>query len=103
MFWLTGKLGRAGVVHGSCVLPGLVRLVLGVGSGLDVDGGEVVGVVSCEMKIYSGYDAWPSLPINQDTNPTPPNTGPVQLHHTAATLYQQQPNSSKQLKNVLFF
>ena len=32
-----------------CVLPGLVRLDLGVGGGLDVDSEEVVGVVSCEM------------------------------------------------------
>ena len=32
-----------------CVLPGLVRLDLGVGGGLDGDSEEVVGVVSCEM------------------------------------------------------
>ena len=30
-----------------CVLPGLVRLDLGIGGGLDGDGEEVVGVVSC--------------------------------------------------------
>ena len=34
-----------------CILLGLVRLDLGVGGGLDCDGEEVVGVVSCEMKI----------------------------------------------------
>ena len=33
-----------------CVLPGLVRLDLGVGAGLDGDGEKVVGVVSCEME-----------------------------------------------------
>ena len=35
-----------------CVLPGLVRLNLSIGGGLDSggDGGEVVGVVSCEIK-----------------------------------------------------
>ena len=33
-----------------CVLPGLVGLDLGVGAGLDGDGEEVVGVVSCEME-----------------------------------------------------
>ena len=33
------------------ILPGLVRLDLGVGSSLDGDGEEVVGVVLCEMKI----------------------------------------------------
>ena len=40
-FGLTGKLG------GACddVLPGLVRLDLEVGGGLDGDGEEVVGVV----------------------------------------------------------
>ena len=32
-----------------CVLPGLVRLDLGVGGGLDGDGEEVVGVVSSPM------------------------------------------------------
>ena len=39
-FWLTGKLGVHGSVHGLlgwCILPGLVRLDLGVGSGLDGD------------------------------------------------------------------
>ena len=55
----TGKLGRAwcmgrcmawcmfmvAVVH-VCVLPGLVRLDLSLGGGLDGDGDEVVGVVS---------------------------------------------------------
>ena len=35
-----------------CVLPGLVRLDLGVGGGLDGDGDEVVGVVSCEMEFH---------------------------------------------------
>ena len=44
-------------VHGWCMggawlLPGLVRLDLGVGGGLDGYGEEVVGVVSCEMGIY---------------------------------------------------
>ena len=34
-----------------CILPGLVGLDLGVGGGLDVDGEEVVGVVSfCLMQ-----------------------------------------------------
>ena len=46
--WLTGKLGRAwvdGVVGG--ILPGLVRLDLGIGGGL------VGGVASgCEMKLF---------------------------------------------------
>ena len=31
-----------------CILPLLVRLDLGIGGGLDGDGEEVVGVVSCE-------------------------------------------------------
>ena len=36
-----------------CILPGLVRLDLGLGAGLDGDGEEVVGVVSgCEMENY---------------------------------------------------
>ena len=44
------------VVHGGggvimCVLPGLVRLDLGVGGGLGGAGEEVVGVVSCKMEI----------------------------------------------------
>ena len=53
---MTGKLGRAwvgwvhGMVHGCmvvCILPGLVKLDLGVGGGLLVLGwGEVFGVVS---------------------------------------------------------
>ena len=30
--------------------------------------------------------AWPSLPVVQDTNPTPPNLGPLALHDTAATV-----------------
>ena len=34
------------------VLPVLVRLGLGVGGGLDGDGEEVVGVVSCEVENY---------------------------------------------------
>ena len=34
------------------VCMGLVRLDLGVGSGLDGEGEEVVGVVKCEMEIY---------------------------------------------------
>ena len=34
-----------------CILPGLVMLDLCIGGGLDGDGEEVVGVVSCEMKI----------------------------------------------------
>ena len=48
---LTGKLGRAwhGALHGA--LPGLVRLDLSIGGGLDGDGEGVVGVVSCEMEI----------------------------------------------------
>ena len=36
------------VVVNMCVLPGLVRLDLGVGGGLDGDGEEVVGAVSME-------------------------------------------------------
>ena len=49
---MTGKLGRAwvGAWHGA--LLGLVMLDLGVGSGLDGDGEEVGGVVSCEMENY---------------------------------------------------
>ena len=39
--------GGGGVI----VLPGLVRLDLGVGGGLDGDGGEVVGVVSCTAQL----------------------------------------------------
>ena len=35
-----------------CILPGLVTLDLVVGGGLDGDGEEVVGVVSCEMENY---------------------------------------------------
>ena len=36
-----------------CVLPGLVRLDLSLGEGLDGDGEEVNGVVSgCEMKYF---------------------------------------------------
>ena len=42
-----------GMVHcGVVLLPGLVMLELGVGSGLDGEGEEVVGVVKCEMEIY---------------------------------------------------
>ena len=49
---MTGKLGRAlvgewhGAWYGICILPGFVRLDLGVVGGLDDDGEEVVGVVS---------------------------------------------------------
>ena len=43
-----------GVLFGAWVvyewLSGLVRLDLGIGGGLDGDGEEVVGVVSCEME-----------------------------------------------------
>ena len=35
-----------------CILPGLVRLDLGFGGGLDGGGEEVVGLVSCEMENY---------------------------------------------------
>ena len=36
-----------------CILPGMVRLDLGLGEGLDSDDGEVVGVVlGCEMENY---------------------------------------------------
>ena len=39
-----------GMVHcGVVLLPGLVMLELGVGSGLDGEGVELVGGVSCEM------------------------------------------------------
>ena len=53
--WVGGDGGVLdGVVWGwsncMCVLPGLVRLDLGVGAGLDGDGEEVVGVGSCEME-----------------------------------------------------
>ena len=34
------------------MLPGLVRLGLGVGGGLDGEEGEVVGMVSCEMGMF---------------------------------------------------
>ena len=51
-FWLTGKLGRAWdgawVVHG--VVRGWCMVVWWVCEGLDGDGEEVVGVVSCEME-----------------------------------------------------
>ena len=51
--WVYGGAWLGDVVWGwgicMCVLPGLVRLDLGVGGGLDGDGKEVVGVVSCEM------------------------------------------------------
>ena len=58
---MTGKLGAwvgAWVVHGiwwwvSCVLPGLVRLDLGVGSCLDGVGEVVVGVVSFLLTLGS--------------------------------------------------
>ena len=47
------------------VQPGLVRLDLGLGEGLDGDDEEVVGVVSgCENH------ARPSLPVNRNPNPT---------------------------------
>ena len=49
--------GQAGPYMGLCmgdawvgILPGLVMLDLGVGGGLDDDGGEMVDVVSCEME-----------------------------------------------------
>ena len=35
------------------VLPGLVRFDLVVGGGLDGDGGDEVGVVSCEMEKWN--------------------------------------------------
>ena len=39
-----------------CTLPGLVGLDLGLGKGLDGDGGEVIGVVSrCEMENMFQY------------------------------------------------
>ena len=41
-----------GVGKCMCVVPGLVRLDLGVGGSLDGDGEEVVVVVSCEMGNY---------------------------------------------------
>ena len=44
-----------------CVLPGLVRLDLSIGGGLDgdSDGEEVVGVVSCEIeKIFVFFLFW---------------------------------------------
>ena len=67
-----------GSVHGCCmawcmVLPGLVRLDLGVGGGLDGDGEEVAGVV-CTAQL-----ARHQIPIL-----TPPNRGAFRLHDTAA-------------------
>ena len=44
-----------------CILPGLVRLDLSIGGGLDgdSDGEEVVGVVSCEIeKIFVFFLFW---------------------------------------------
>ena len=63
-------LGGGGVMH-MCELPGLVRLDLGVGGGLDGDSGEVLGVVSCEMGNYLCFC-------------TPPNLGTLRLHNIAA-------------------
>ena len=50
MGWFGGVL--CGVQKCMCILPGLVRLDLGFFGGLDGDGKEVVGVVSCEMVSY---------------------------------------------------
>ena len=41
-----------------CLLPGLVLLDLGVGSGLDGDGEKVVGVVSCEREKKLFFYFW---------------------------------------------
>ena len=63
-----------GVVHGALgVLPGLVRLDLGIGGGLDGGGEEVVGVVSCTT--HAPTHARPSLPVVPYPNParTQPN------------------------------
>ena len=46
-------LGVVGVIRMLCDYLDLVRLDLGVGSSLDGDGKEVVGVVSCEMENIS--------------------------------------------------
>ena len=45
-------------------LSGLVRLDLGVGGGLDGDGGEVVGVVSCELRNYAAPFSSPIISQN---------------------------------------
>ena len=59
-----------------CVLPGFVWLDLGLVEGLDGDGEEVNGVVSgCETPCttHALTHARPSLPVNQNPNPAPPN------------------------------
>ena len=83
------------------ILPGLVGSDLGVGGGLDCDGVEVVGVVSCEMEIYTHTTttthqcttsctthapthAQPGLPVNQIPNPMAGNLQASGLHDTAA-------------------
>ena len=85
---LTGKLGRAwvGAWRGAWVQPGLVRLYLGVGGGLDGDSEEVVGVVSYATS-HALTHAWPSLPVNPNPNPTLPNLWTLRLHDTAAITY----------------
>ena len=42
-----------------CILPGLVRLGLSIGGGLDGDGEEVVGAISCEIlpRLKGGADS----------------------------------------------
>ena len=93
--WLTGKLVNAWVVHGvgvwhvhkclvvdkcMCILPGLVMLELGLGV---VGGGEGKEGIGCVLRhafihnqapMHMPYtNAQPSLPVNQSSNPTPPN------------------------------
>ena len=52
--------------------------------------------------------AEPSLPVNQNPNPTPPNIGPPAIHDTAATfcsiplLTNKEQNSDKKTEEQFF-
>ena len=50
-----------------CVLPGLVRLDLGIGGGLNGDGEEVAGGWVSGCKIYTQKPR-PGLPVNKIPN-----------------------------------
>ena len=86
-----------------CILPGLVRLDLGLGAVGGGEGDKGIGVVlsgdtdhphhiitppphhhACHTPTPCTTHARPSLPVNQSPILTPPNTGPIGLHDTVA-------------------
>ena len=84
------------IIDGDKACKSILRFILdkGVGGGLDGEGEEVVGVVSCEMKFYTipcvhlytlPHHASTHAQPNHIPNLTPPNQGALVLHDTAAT------------------